>query len=64
MLPDFKGRLGAAPWASFKLTDQVEVDLALSALPACAGCRGKGWTGEKSSPQLCHCVLRRDRKKS
>lgn len=57
-LPNFQGRLGAAPWSSFRLTPAIEENLAAAALRRCPTCQGKGYLGEKPLVHVCACINR------
>jgi hypothetical protein len=57
-LPKYKGSLGSASWAEFRVTPAVSKNLALAALPGCSRCNGHGWTGEQNKASICPCTNR------
>lgn len=61
MLPEFKGKLGPAPWSGIRLTSDLIGHLKLAAHSSCKGCGGSGHRGEGAigeMVQICHCLNR------
>lgn len=66
-IPQYKGALGPASWAEFKVTERVGQNLVTAALMNCKHCGGHGWTGNPERALICPCVnrpLNKNEKKS
>lgn len=57
-LPQYKGRLGPAPWSAVRLTAANLKALAEAAEEGCRGCKGTGYVGGPEFGEVCHCVHR------